>query len=274
MSGFQNVVAYAVGPKGSGKTAALWELFIQRHPRRLSIDLNGEMVELRDELVSKGMLDNASNPTVVQVFSLEELRRALRVAAGYSRWHIALCIPPAAVGDVAPELARILNPTKASEEHQSFSKAVGSIAVDCSEASKLIPNGRAHRDMLGLFQTGRHNWLHLLMASQTPAKVDPECRNAADFFLAFRTQETTVWKYWADVASGAIADVVSELPRFHCAYFVKAEQRVYVLDDKRRPYRVLDYQGREIGARAAAPDPSLNEPGRHRPARSARVATE
>lgn len=252
MTEFQNVVAYAVGPKGSGKTRALWDLFISRHPRRLSFDFNGEMHEL--------------NPNAIQVFSsfetdpqLEELQRVLKQCAGYQAWHVALVLPPQ---DLVPNtterkkfvkrLARILNPAKQSEDHKSFSISCGSIAIDCSEATRLVPNGRAHPDMLGFFQTGRHNWLHLFMASQTPAKVDPEVRNAADFFLAFRTQETTVWKYWADVASPAIADVVAELPRFHCGYFVKAEQRVYVLDDRRRPYRTLDYQGRAVTRGSAA----------------------
>jgi hypothetical protein len=233
VSDYATVCAYAAGPKGSGKTQALWDLFISRAPRRLSIDFTGEMTE-------------KYNPQALDVYSLTELKAVLRRCASYQRWHVALSMPKAQLQEAAPELARMLNPSKTSSEHRSFSREVGGVAIDCSEAAHWLPNGRSHPDTLEFVQGGRHNRIHLLLASQTPAAVATEVRNAADYFLAFRTQEHTVWKFWSTVASPAVADMVAELPLYHCAYFVKAEQAIYVMDERRRVLRRLDYRARAL----------------------------
>lgn len=256
MSDFQTVCAYAVGPKGTGKTRGLWDLFISKFPRRVSIDFTGEMKE-------------KYNPQAIDCYSIDELRDALRACSKRTMWHVTLSMrkdelqrrarftdaddPKAREANErrrrampAFQLSAMLNPPRTSAEHRSFSREMGGVAIDCSEAAHLFPNGRTHPDLLEFIQGGRHNKLHLFMASQAPAAVSPELRSAADYFLAFRTQEHTIWEFWAKVASPAIADVIAELPDYYCAYFVKREQRVYILDEKRQVTRVLDYRGNEV----------------------------
>lgn len=229
-------VVLAVGPSAMGKTRAMEDLFLSHQPRRLSVDFQDEM--------------QSFNSRCVRVFSLSELRDALRKAASFDRWHIALVIDPETSADVFPQLARLLHPPRTAESRPSYGEAVGGVALDCTEADYFVPNGRAAPEVRSLFQRGRHSWLQLYMTTQSPALIDPRARDASDVFLAFRSQEDTVWRFWQRVTSAPVADCITELPVYWCAYVHKATQTVYVLDARRRVVRVLDYQGASLPARS------------------------
>jgi hypothetical protein len=226
----RKLVVLAAGPSFCGKTTALQELFGKRFPRRITFDFQRE--------VSRKL-----NPHAIDVYSFADFMRALRLCARGTRWHIALIYDPEAEPELAEKVCRVLNPAITSESHKSFSRAVGGIAIDCSEADFIFANGRTAPAVRGLVQRGRHNKLAVLMATHAPALVDTRLRDAADYYLAFRSQEDVVWRFWQRATSGAVANVIASLPEHHCGYIVKAEQRVYLLDERRRVTRVLDYTG-------------------------------
>lgn len=230
MDASPKLVALAAGPGGTGKTTALYEMFISRCPRRVSFDFQGEMRAV-------------FNPAAIDVFSFGEFLAALRRVAALPAWHIALIYDPDAQPDLAAQVVAVLNPARSSSAHTSFALAVGGIAVDCTEADFLWPTGRTLPALRGLVQRGRHNRLCIFAATQAPALVDNRLRDGADYLLAFRTQEDVVWKFWQRVTSARVADMIASLPRFHCGYIVKAAQVVYLLGADRRPYRVVDYTG-------------------------------
>jgi hypothetical protein len=232
MDSDRKCVALAAGPSLTGKTTALYEMFIKRHPRRVSFDFVGEV---RDKF----------NPDAINVYSYAEFVQALRTCASYPRWHIALVYDPDAQPQLAEQVCRLLNPPRESESHSSFAKAVGGVSIDCTEADFLFPNGRTSPVVRGVIQRGRHNRLVFFGATQAPALVDTRLRDGADYFLAFRSQEEVVHKFWRGITSTAVADRVATLPQYHCLYIVKAEQRIYHLDASRRVVTVLDYTGAE-----------------------------
>lgn len=226
------LVVLTAGPSATGKTTAQYELFIRRCPRRVSFDFQAEV-------------RRKFNPNAIEVYSLAEFTRALRLCARGTHWHIALVYDPDAQPELAEQVCRILNPARTGESHRSFSRAVGGVAVECSEADLLFPNGRTPPAVRGLVQRGRHNKLAVFMATHAPALVDTRLRDAADYYLAFRSQEDVVWRFWQRATSAVVADVIATLPLYHCAYIVKFEQRVYLLDERRSVVRVLDYTGAE-----------------------------
>src|ERR1700753_2048345 len=140
----KKLVALAIGPSLTGKTTALYELFIKRQPRRVSFDFVGEVRE-------------KFNPDAINVYSYDEFKSALRACASFPRWHIALVYDPDSKPELAEQVCRLLNPPRESESHSSFAKAVGGISIDCTEADFLFPNGRTPTAVRGLVQRGRHN---------------------------------------------------------------------------------------------------------------------
>lgn len=239
---FPKLVVVAAGPSECGKTQALEDLFLCDAPRRVSIDFNGEVRAKH-------------NPDAIEVYSVDGLRDALTAAAGYERWHVALCVDPDAMPEIAPRLARMLNPARTSSDHRSFAREVGGVAIDCSEARNAFPNVKATwaQQMVAMCERGRHNRLSVFAATQAPQSVDRRVTDNANHLLAFRTQEEAVWAYWRATTSTAVADAISELPQYHCAWIVKDEQTVFFLDEHRETLRVVDYKGRTLEGDALEP---------------------
>lgn len=231
---FPKCIAVAAGPSECGKTRALEDLFLLHAPRRLSLDLNGEV---------KG-----KHPDAIEVYSIAELREQLAAVVDRERWHIALCTSAERLADMSPELARIFNPEKTSAQHISYPREVGGVAIDCSEARAWVPNLKAKwaQHNVAYFERGRHNRLSLFVATQYPQSVDRRVTDNASYLLAFRTQEDAVWEYWQRSTSRTVADLIAALPQYHCAYIDKDAQLVYLLDDERETYRVLDYKGADV----------------------------
>ncbi|HEY6201351.1 MAG TPA: hypothetical protein VI231_22295 [Candidatus Binatia bacterium] len=239
---YPKLIVVAAGPSECGKTRAMEELFLHDAPRRISIDFVGEVVQ-------------KYNDDALELFSIDELRDALVECAKHDRWHIALCIPPESMPDAAPRLARLLNPARTSSDHHSFPREVGGVAIDCSEARLFVPNMKstwaAHS--VSFVERGRHNRLSMFFATQAPQSVERRVTDAADHLLAFRTQEEAVWNYWRSVTSSSVADTIAALPKYHCAWIVKDEQAVYLLDAEREVYRVLDYAGHDMAPASPIP---------------------
>lgn len=239
---YPKLVVVAAGPSECGKTRALVELFLAAAPRRVSIDFIGEV-------------RRKYSPTAVEVFSIAELREQLAAVAHLERWHIALCTDPESIPDMAPELGRMLNPARSSSAHKSFPKLVGGIAIDCSEGRNFVPNSKVAwaSHTVAMFERGRHNCLSMFIATQAPQSIERRVTDAANILLAFRTQEKVVRAFWSDLTSDEVATLVRRLPAYHCAWIEKDRQVVYLLDERRNCYAVLDYDGKEIDDPAPAP---------------------
>lgn len=235
MTDFPKLIAVVAGPSECGKSQLLWDLFLSKIPRRLSIDFNDEMAR-------------KFNPDAIVAYSLDDCLAALRTAAGYASWHVALVTPIETMKDVVPKLARYLNPTRSGPDHTSYPIAVGGMSIDCSEGAEFFPNLGAEwvRHGSGFFSRGRHNRLTMLMATGRPQDINRRATEHADHLIVFRTQEQRSLKYWAEQTSPAIADVIAELPQFHAAWIQKEKFLVYVLDDKRAVTRILNYQGADV----------------------------
>src|SRR6185312_2749366 len=101
------------------------------------------------------------------------------------------------------------------------------------EARNLMPNLKSGwaSHTIAWAERGRHNCLSLFMATQAPQSVERRLTDNANHLLAFRTQEDAVWSYWRATTSARVADMIADLEQYHCAWIVKDEQRVYLLDE-------------------------------------------
>jgi hypothetical protein len=226
---------FIAGPSECGKTRLAWDVWASRFPRRLTFDFAREV---RAEL----------NPDAIAVYSYAELREALADCARASRWHIALCLDHADARTIAPKVCRLLAHPTTSEDERTFARSIGGLVVDCYEAHELAPNGMCPPDVRGLVTRGRHEGISVVVATQAPARVDRAFSENAEYLVAFATQEHTVARFWAAKTSPAVAEMIDEQPRYHCALFEKSRRRIYWLDDKRRVRRVTDYKGRTLSA--------------------------
>jgi len=222
---------FASGPSGSGKSRALHALWTSRTPRVISLDLTGEVQD--------------RNPSAIRTYGLEQLRRELiRVAHQRRSWHIAAFLEDAEL----PRFFAMLAPPIRSDDATSYTRLVGGVALECGEASWLAPNAGIKPEIRAAITRGRHYGISLYMAAQRPAHVDRCVTSEAHALLAFRHWEKRDLAFWADHISSGVADVIAELPLYHCVYFLPSSGKVQVLDADYRVYRILDPRGRETAS--------------------------
>lgn len=222
----QNQIVFACGRKASGKSQLLWELFTSQAPRVLSLDNLGESKE-RDR-------------DTVEVFGMAELRRTLRAVAQvddkgkflYPRWHIAASVEPTDLRD----LFRMLCPPIGTPREQSLSYAFGGMAIECSEAYDLAPNGRTSDDILAAWRRGRHYRLDLYMATQRPASVARELTALTDLVFAFAQREQADVDFLSQHISRGVGEQVRALrpEQYQCVRYDVNDGTSKLLDKSRR----------------------------------------
>jgi hypothetical protein len=219
---------FVSGPPESGKSQFLAHEFTSRTPRVISIDITGETAE--------------RNPDAIRTYGLEDLRSALKKCASYRRWHVAARLDEKELGPTFAMLA----PAPKSDEDISFPRAVGGLAIECGETAFLAPNGRTAPDVKAAWNRGRHHLLSLYMATQRPAEVDRAVTASSPIKVAFGHREDRDLEFWRKEISAPIAELISELTRYHSIFYVQAANRVYVRDGSYRVRRILDARGNEV----------------------------
>lgn len=224
----QNLIVFGCGPKGSGKTRFLHEMFARRTPRLITLDVVGEAGEL--------------DPECIQAAGMQELRRALAYCARAGRrWHVAAALDR----EELPALFRVLAPPFASGR-TSFARSVGGVALQCSEIDDVAPASGADPEIIAAWRRGRHHCLSIYAATQRPASCARDVSAQADVLFSFATHEPRDLEYLARATSKPVAALVAELPRYHAMYYHRQASRVFLTDQSQRAYRVLSLAGAPI----------------------------
>ena len=169
-----------VGPSECGKTHLLHSLYVPKFPRVISIDINGEVEKW--------------NPGAIEATSIEDIVAIGLAGAklGKHRWHINAVLPRREYG----ALFRLLAPEfRGKDSPPSFTRAVGGIALECSEAYAFVPNQGADDDVIEAFARGRHHYLSFLLASQRPASLAVITRTQADVIVTWAQDDPNEIKW-------------------------------------------------------------------------------
>jgi hypothetical protein len=233
-----NLIVTGYGPKGSGKSALLSDLWVRPAPRVVTLDQTGEAAETYPDATTTTR-------------GLPALLDALRVCASLGTWHVLAALDDAEV----PKFFGKLVPPFASSA-PSLCAALGGMAIECGEVDMIARTGKTPDEVLSAWRRGRHVGLSLLCATQRPASAARDVSAQADVLFAFQTSETRDVKFIADMLSPEVGEIVRRLPRFHFALYPRREQKVWICDEKRVPYRCLTLDGADaaVAADAIAPN--------------------
>lgn len=225
-----NLIVTGYGPKGSGKSKLLSDLWVRPAPRVLTLDQTGE--------ASRTYPD-----ATVSTRGLKDTLDALRVCARLGTWHVLAALNDK---DVAPLFDRLV--PEFGADRPSLADALGGLAVECGEVDMIAPNAGCPPEVLSAWRRGRHVGLSLLCATQRPASCARDVSAQADVLFSFQTSETRDVRFIADMLSPEVGEIVRRLPRYHFVLYPRREQRVYVCDELRNVYRVLSLDGADVGA--------------------------
>ncbi len=209
----RNVIVFATGPKGSGKSVLLHRYFTAHAPRVIHLDFVGEIHETYPD----------APETVWLTATLEQLRAFAR--AGLPRWHLIAVFPEHHHADL-PRLFGALCPAYEGKAagRMGIAQAFGGIALECSECDVILPNSAATdtRAARNLLKRGRHVRLDLYLATQRPQECSRLCTSQADYIIAFQMHEPRELEYLAQGAGQAFADRVRVLPAYHSLWLQRA----------------------------------------------------
>lgn len=211
----ENEIVFCAGKKGSGKSTLLYDYFVTRSPRTISLDFVGDVKE--------------RNPHAMEVVGYAALLAKLSelVAARVERWHIAAVFDAYTEREL-PQLFRLLCPPY-DPVRISLPRALGGIALECSECDVILPNGGASVEARNMVKRGRHNLLSLLFATQRPQECSRLCTSQADFVISFAMHEPNELKYFARIAPRYSA-LLPHLPPFYSAWYEPATGLVEIRD--------------------------------------------
>lgn len=210
------------------------QLFTERTPRVLSIDFVGEVA--RD------------NPDAVVTFGYDELREALSDLAGTHNWHIAAQL----LESEAEKILQLLCPPLVSSDSYSYGRAIGGLALDCTECDVLFPNAGCSDLAKSALKRGRHYGLSLYLATQRAAECARVVTSQAHVIFSFRQDEPRDVAYLEGPFSRAIArEVIPHLPKHHSVMLTKDTGRVFVLNEHYAPVNILDKSGAELSSSSA-----------------------
>jgi hypothetical protein len=167
----RNLVVFACGRKRSGKSHQLAKI-AGAFPRRIIFDFVGEFYRKIDGAIEARNLVQAA----------DALRQARKRG---NRWTVLCMMDPADV----PALVGAIAPIGSIPE-QSFSYAVGGVALECGECDRILPNNAGiSPELLDAIQRGRHFRLSSLFGTQRPRQTHRVLTSQADVILAFRQRE-------------------------------------------------------------------------------------
>lgn len=210
-----NEIIFCSGKKGSGKSTLLYEYFVANYPRTISLDFVGDVKE--------------RNPQAIEVVGYTALLGKLKelVAAGVQEWHVAAVFDSYSEREL-PNLFRLLCPPY-NPQQVSFSRAIGGLALECSECDVILPNGGASVEARNMVKRGRHNLLSLFLATQRPQECSRLCTSQADYIISFAMHEPNELRYFNRI-SPRYASLLPTLPKFHSAWYVPATGQVAIRD--------------------------------------------
>jgi hypothetical protein len=210
-----NEIVFVAGKKASGKSTLLYEYFVANYPRTISLDFVGDVKE--------------RNPEAIEVVGYTALLAKLKelVAAGVHNWHVAAVFDSYTESEL-PNLFRLLCPPY-NPQQVSFSRAIGGLALECSECDVILPNGGAAVEARNMVKRGRHNLLSLFLATQRPQECSRLCTSQADYIISFAMHEPNELKYFGRI-SPRYASLLQSLPKFHSAWYVPATGQVAIRD--------------------------------------------
>lgn len=189
----RNLVVFATGRKRSGKSHLLAQLAM-KFPRRIVFDFIGEFY---------GKL-----PGAIEARNLPQALDALRQARTKSNEWTVLCIMDPA--DV-PKLVGAIAPIGSIPE-QSFSYAVGGVALECGECDLILPNNAGiEPEMLDAIQRGRHFRLSALFGTQRPRQTHRVLTSQADVMCAFRQREPRDVDFLGELMRSDVPSLVRRL---------------------------------------------------------------
>lgn len=232
----ENEIVFCAGKKGSGKSTLLYDYFVAPSPRTISLDFVGDVKE-RD-------------PNAIEVVGYAPLIAKLQelVRAGIQRWHIAAVFDAYTESEL-PKLFRLLCPPY-NPGKQSLTRALGGMALECSECDVILPNGGASIEARNMLKRGRHNLLSLYLATQRPQECSRLCTSQADYIISFAMHEPNELKYFARIAPRYSA-LLPHLPPFTSAWYDPASGRV----------EIRNGDGETVQTYELARDPELFGPG-------------
>lgn len=231
----QNLIVTGYGPKGSGKSRFLRDMFVRQAPRVISLDVTGEGRESYPEALGPffglaRVLDG--------VRAAARWEAAQRAAGRPAGWHILAAIDDREI----PRFFRMLAPPFDGQS-VSLARALGGVAIECGEVDHIAPNGSADPEVVAAWRRGRHHALSLLTATQRPASCARDVSAQADVLFSFQTSEPRDVAFLADTFGKPTAEVIRNLPRYHAAVYVRERQRVLLLDENRKTYEERDLSG-------------------------------
>ncbi len=217
-----NVIAFACGMKGSGKSYWLRERFVLRAPRVIHIDPNGDYLD---------------DPGVMVVSGYDGLLTAMRAfaATGTRTWRVAVSL------DDPAEIAALFDlvAPRADFGRGSLARALGGLAIECGECDVIAPNGQTPPAVASAWRRGRHHQLDLYMATQRPAACDRLLTSQADVVACFALDEPRDVDWCAQKFGRPGAAEVVKLPNYWHVEKRRGERDLLVVDPKGRTKRTI-----------------------------------
>jgi hypothetical protein len=133
------------------------------------------------------------------------------------RWHLQAVFDQYNEQDL-PQLFRLLAPPF-DPKKPGLSRALGGIALECSECDVILPNGRASLEAKNMLKRGRHEQLSLFLGTQRPQECDRLCTSQSDYIISFRMHEPREMEYISKVVSPRFAEMVRQLPQYNSAWY-------------------------------------------------------
>ena len=224
----KNEIVFVSGRTGTGKSKLLYDLFVSRAPRVLSLDPNDEVSE--------------RNPDAIVARGYAQTLAALRACAPYPQWHIAAVVEEEHFDD----LVNLLIPPMMAEERTGYARAVGGMALECGELDVLAPVHSASRTVTGMWRRARHNRLSIFAGTQRTNECARVCSSQAHHIIAFAQNEPNDIDYLAKAISRPAAEMIGRLPLHWCVWFERATGRVYLMDPDRRVVQTVSTWGDTI----------------------------
>lgn len=182
------------GSTGSGKTSLMRDWLMPPVPRALWLDQLGECWTWPGHIVTRSLDD------------------ALRqIAAGHRR--VILTVKGRDLRTAEWErLAALLVPE--SPESPALGRLAPGLAICCSEADMLCPNGRTSDAWEEAYRRSRHFGVSLIVATQRAAAVDRIVSAQSNIIISCRQHEPRDLAYLAAVWPPDVARALATLPKF------------------------------------------------------------
>lgn len=210
----QNVVALALGLRGSGKSAWLTRHLVGVAPRVLTLDSTGESADTdADAIVCVG---------------LTETLAALRGCEALGTWRIVAVVDE--VEDV-PALARWLAPPVVPGT-RPYAQRVGGMLLEIGEVDGVAPASGTPPTVRALWKRGRHYRLSIAAATQRPHECARVISSQSDTIVSFRMHEPRDLAWIARAISPAAADAVPGLGTYEYVHADLRSGRVVVRDGR------------------------------------------